>query len=148
MDGALPQTEPMSAFMRNTLTMLHWTLQGLSGAERAKRLRLAGRSGQLTGADAMRMYLKDNGIDVPRIEDAIRSLLKNGQSAAALKDVATMVADAAADPADLGNMVQKMARCCGPTASPQTAGPAAAPSGATWTATWEAGKPPEQRLAV
>jgi hypothetical protein len=132
--------EPMPSAMRHTLTLMHWVMQGLAGADRARRQRLAGGPATLTGADAMAMYLKDAGIDVPRIETAIKSLLQDGQAATAIKDVVTTVADAAASPKDLGTLVQRFAQCCGPTQAP-----AAAPAGTAWTATWEPGKPPRFR---
>lgn len=139
MDGAFPQTQPMHPAMRNTLTLLTWAMQGLAHADRSRRERLAGIKPPLTGADAMHVYLKEHGIDVPHLDKLIKGLMQEGKTAGAVKDLITVAADAAANPHDLGAFVQHLARCCASTGDPpappvMSMTPAAAPPGTSWTA--------------
>ncbi|MFZ6181227.1 hypothetical protein [Nannocystis pusilla] len=134
--------------MRNTLTLLTWAMQGLAHADRSRRERLAGIKPPLTGADAMHVYLKEHGIDVPHLDKLIKGLMQEGKTAGAVKELITVAADAAANPHDLGAFVQHLARCCAPTGDlpvPPVTGltPAAAPPGTSWTAA--AGKQPHFR---
>jgi hypothetical protein len=149
MDGTFPQTPPMHPGMRNTLTLLSWAIQGLAHADRSRRERIAGIRPPLTGADAMHVYLKEHGIDVPHIDKVIKGLMQDGKTAGAVKELVTIAADAAANPHDLGAFVQHLARCCAPaTGHPSAAvagsvSPAAAPPGTTWTPA--SGDPPRFR---
>ncbi|MFY0533389.1 hypothetical protein [Nannocystis pusilla] len=135
--------------MRNTLALLSWAIQGLAHADRSRRERIAGIRPPLTGADAMHVYLKEHGIDVPHIDKVIKGLMQDGKTAGAVKELVTITADAAANPHDLGTFVQHLARCCAPTGSePPTpavglVSPSAAPPGTSWTPT--AGKQPQFR---
>lgn len=133
MSTTLPPTPPLSPVMRQTLEVLQWAAEGFANANRIRRARLAGAP-EFTGADAMQMYLKSQGIDIQHLDDVVRGLMQDGQTAASVKEVMDVVSDAAIkSPKDLSDLVQRLARAATGTVPPPDTTPAAAPPGTSWT---------------
>jgi hypothetical protein len=133
MSTTLPPTPPISPVMRQTLEILQWAAEGFANANRIRRARLTGNP-EFTGADAMQMYLKSQGIDIQHLDDVVRGLMQDGQTAASVKEVMDVVSDAAIkSPKDLSELVQRLARAATGTVPPPNTTPAAAPPGTSWT---------------
>ena len=140
MSTTLPPTPPLSPVMRQTLEVLQWAAEGFANANRIRRARLTGTP-EFTGADAMQMYLKSQGIDIQHLDDVVRGLMQDGQTAASVKEVMDVVSDAAIkSPKDLSGLVQRLARAATGTVPQSDTTPAAAPPGTSWTMS-SSGKP-------
>lgn len=109
MSTTIPETQPLSPTMRHTLELVKWVAEGFASAHRIRRARIAGAP-EFTGAEAMEMYLKSQGIDLPHLDQVVRGLMEDGNAAAAVKEVADVVSEAAVrSPKDLSELVQRLA---------------------------------------
>lgn len=109
MSTTLPETQPLSPTMRHTLELVKWAAEGFANAHRIRCARIAGAP-EFSGAEAMEMYLKSQGIDLPRLDKVVRGLMEDGNAAAAIKEVADVVSEAAVrSPKDLSELVQRLA---------------------------------------
>lgn len=133
----------MNPMFRQFVSLLPWASELCANIVESKDERVAGRRPVASPEQRFRSYLQAHGCDVPRLEAAMHSLLGDGANAAALKEVVSTVADAAAGKQDLGQLVHRLAHCCGvpvPSGAPRPApaqmsamAPADAPPGTTWT---------------
>lgn len=133
----------MNPMFRQVVTLLPWATELCFNIVQSKDERVAGRRPATSPEQKFRSYLQAHGCDVPRLEAAVYSLLEDGASATALKEVVSTVADAAAGKQDLAQLVHRLAHCCGvpvPDSTPRPApaqmsalSPADAPAGTTWT---------------